>query len=81
MSSAYPSFLMLKDLKKSDCVRSTQDFINCKLGGKGCQNLDEISKKVCNRESNLCDIIIVKDNYGNIVAMDRTDSYVRHSER
>lgn len=81
MSSAYPSFLMLRDLKKSDCLRSTQDFINCKLGGKGCRNLDEISKRVCDKDSNLRDIIIVKDDYGNVVARDRTDSYVRHSER
>lgn len=72
---------MSGDLKKSDCVTSTKDYINCKLGGNGCQNLDEMSKRVCDQEINLRDIIIVKDNRGNMRAIHKAISSVHHSER
>lgn len=60
MSSVYSS----RDFKQSDCLKSTKDFINCQLDWKGCQNLDEISEKVCNKEIKLHDVSVVKDNFG-----------------
>jgi hypothetical protein len=74
---------MLNDLKKIDCLRSTKDFISCKLGGKGCQNIDEISINVCNGKTLIHNIIIVRDDFGNVNAIDKTLSYVdiHHSER
>lgn len=81
MSSAYSSILMFGNIKKSDCMKSTEDFINCNFNGKNCRNLSEICGKICNKEMDLNDIIMVNDNNGNIYAQNKKEFYIRHSER
>lgn len=81
MSTTIQLKLMMKDLK-NNCLKSTEEFITSKLGVKDCKNLREISRNVCNGETQLHDIVLVNDGFGNIYAQDKIKlMYNRHSDR
>jgi len=63
------------------CMELVKKYIVSAYNCENCSNLNEISQKICKKEIKLTNVTTITDNHGNKNAIDKTKSYIHHSER